>query len=88
MFLGAISDAFIWRDADKLKLNPADTFAAIYRSHYPRWHLGGDTMELETLAQSLQRQYGYELGTMWHEQLTLGEVFASLPKKSVRDPTR
>ncbi len=34
-------------------------------------------MELETLAQEVECEYGIDLEGLWNDQLTLGELFAA-----------
>tara|TARA_Y100001949_G_scaffold134336_1_gene115857 strand:- start:264 stop:392 length:129 start_codon:yes stop_codon:yes gene_type:complete len=34
-----------------------------------------DVLELETLADSIEDEYGVSFAEIWHEELTLGELF-------------
>jgi len=74
-FLSLFVSAFAFNDDQKLRLTPNDKILEIYRALYPsRWM--ADALEVETLAEELERQYGLSLQTIWHEQLTLGQLFA------------
>ncbi len=35
-----------------------------------------DSLELETLSQELERRYELQLEALWHEDITIGEIFA------------
>ena len=35
-------------------------------------------LEIETLAGDIEREYGVDFMAIWHEELTLGELFAKL----------
>ena len=71
-------EVFIWafalNEKDKLKFQPADKLMDIYRQIYPSKWLA-DSLELETFAEDLQNKYGISLDEMWHDEITLGEVF-------------
>ena len=76
-FLSLFVEAFAFKDSQKLLLTPDDEILSIYRALYPsRWM--PDALELETLADDLMRQYGLSLQAVWHEQLTLGQLFGQL----------
>lgn len=78
-FLLLFTSAFAFRDCEKLKFSPNDRVWQIYRDLYPsRWV--ADAMELETLADDLERKYGIVLVEIWSEKLTLAEVFAHLQR--------
>lgn len=56
-------------------LRPDDEILTIYRALYPRrWT--PDALELETLAEDVEKRYGLELGHIWNERLSLGQLFA------------
>jgi len=47
----------------------------IYHALYPtEWSIG-DAMELEDLAGEMEETYGVHLDEVWHEGLSLGELF-------------
>jgi propanediol dehydratase small subunit len=73
-FLSVFVDAFAFSQAERLKLNPDDQVLQIYRTIYPsKWT--PDTLEIETLAKDIEAKYGFSLESIWHEPLTLGELF-------------
>ncbi|WP_374317828.1 hypothetical protein [Aquabacterium sp.] len=73
-FLALFVEAFAFKDEQKLMFAPSDEVLAVYRALYPsRWM--PDALELETLADDLSRQYGVSLQAVWHQQLTLGQLF-------------
>lgn len=76
-FLTLFVDAFAFSNNERLKLSPDDSIFQIYRALYP---IKGfpDALELETLAKDLEIKYGLKLESIWHEKLTLGELFASV----------
>ncbi len=58
-----------------LAFRPDDRVMDIYRALYPpKWSIG-DAMELEDLATELDRCYGMRMDEIWHEDITLGELF-------------
>jgi propanediol dehydratase small subunit len=73
-FLSLFVDAFAIASKEKLKLNPNDQILQIYRAIYPS-KLTPDALEVETLARDIETKYGFTLESIWHEQLTLGELF-------------
>jgi len=76
-FLFLFSDAFAFSPKNKLKFVPEDKVSEIYRELYPsKWC--PDVLELETLAKYLEMEYGVSLSELWHEQLTLGELFSKV----------
>jgi propanediol dehydratase small subunit len=74
-FLRVFVSAFAFDESEILKLSPNDQILAIYRGRYPVRGMA-DALELETLMVDVQKRYGVEFETIWHEQLTLGELFA------------
>jgi len=74
MFLNLFTDAFEFSQKNKLKFEPTDGLLEIYREIYPsKWV--PDALELETLAESIEKEYGVSFNEIWHENLTLGELF-------------
>ena len=82
-FLSLFVSAFAFNDDQKLRLTPDDKILEIYRALYPsRWL--ADALEVETLAEELERQYGLSLQTIWHEHLTLGQLFSHIHARGLR----
>ncbi len=74
-FLQAFLDAFGFSKKNRLKFNPDDKVMDVYRTIYPPGS-AVDSMELETFALKLEREYGVDLVTAWKpEETTLGDVF-------------
>lgn len=73
-FLLLFVSAFAFADKDKLKFRPDDKILDVYRSLYPSRCLP-DALEFETLANDLQKRYALQLGSIWSNDLTLGELF-------------
>ncbi len=73
-FLIFFTDAFAFSPKDKLKFEPDDKVLDIYRELYPsKWM--PDALEFETLAEDLEKEYGIHFSELWHEDLSLGEIF-------------
>ena len=73
-FLSLFVEAFAFSQKERLKLNPEDKILQIYPSRYPsKWT--PDALEVETLAKDIEAQYGFSFESVWHDQLTLGELF-------------
>ncbi len=76
-FLILFTDAFAFSPRNKLKFEPEDKVMEIYRELYPsKWV--PDSMELETLGTHIEEEYGVSFATLWHEQLSLGELFSKV----------
>lgn len=75
-FLKVFVNAFAFRPSLRLNFAPEDSLLAIYRALYPsRWT--PDALELETLAKQVERRYQVRFADLWHESLSLGELFAA-----------
>ena len=74
-FLSVFVEAFAFHDQHRLKFNPSDRILDVYRALYPHKWLA-DALELETLAASVEKTYGIRFAQVWHESLTLGELFS------------
>lgn len=75
IFLNTFTDAFAFSQEDKLKFAPEDTILQVYRALYPkRWM--PDALEVETLAVDFESKYGVKFEGIWHEDLSLGELFS------------
>ena len=80
-FLTVFVEAFAFSNKERLKLNPNDSIFLVYRTLYPsKWTPDG--LELETLAANIESKYGLQFRVIWHEQLTLGELFANVRQSS------
>lgn len=85
--LTLVAQAFMLAPRHRLRLHPQDQLLALYRMHYPhRWM--PDAMELEMLQADLQKHYGLDLQTCWHEQLTLGELLQAARQSSLVSSAR
>ena len=71
-FLDTFVQAFAYGSKDKL--NPDDQIIEIYRSQYTN-NFQVDVMELETLELDIKNQFQIDLKDIWHESMTLGELF-------------
>ena len=80
-FLLFFVKSFAFSDNEKLKLSPNDKILEIYKALYPsKWM--PDALEFETLAKDLRHNYSVELGNIWRDDLTLGELFTECQKKA------
>jgi len=68
----SISEKYVW------KLRPTDTLSEVYQTlHPPKWSLN-DNLEFEILQKWLRNKKQFDLRSVWHEQLTLSELFTRL----------
>ncbi|WP_267225567.1 hypothetical protein [Dyella silvae] len=76
-FLWMFASSFAIPRRQALLLRPDDELLAIYRARYP---VGGwpDALEFETLANDLDRIHDLSLRSIWHDRLSMGELFAAL----------
>lgn len=74
LFLGHFVDAFGF-PGRQLSFAPDDRILDVYRALYPD-RSTPDNLELETLAEALQRNYGIDLATLWRDEITLGDLYA------------
>ena len=76
-FLLFFVNAFAFNDSNKLKFEPDDRLIDIYKNLYPhKWQ--ADALEFETLAGDLNDIYGIHFDEIWHDRLTLGELFKAI----------
>ncbi|SET48606.1 hypothetical protein [Thalassotalea agarivorans] len=76
-FLIFFVDAFAFDRKDKLQFEPNDKLLVIYRELYPhKWQ--ADAMEFETLADDLYQKFGIDFGSLWYDDLTLGELYQAI----------
>ena len=73
-FLLLFADSFAFSSGDKLKFEPHDKLLEIYKELYPSKWLA-DAMEFETLADELVNKYQVKLNDLWHNDLTLGQLY-------------
>lgn len=75
LVLTELCDAFLFTQESRFRFLPDDRLAAIYHACHPPWKFWdwGDSMELETLAQNLEKRFGIDL-TKGHSEITLGEI--------------
>ena len=76
-FLSAFVHAFGFRQSRRCCFSPDDKVMDVYRTLYPPGSLA-DSMELESLARQLEKQYGVDVTGSWREDITLGELFAQI----------
>lgn len=76
-FLWLFASAFAIPRGQALLLRPDDELLAIYRARYPvsGWP---DALEFETLANDLDRVHHLSLEKIWHDRLSVGELFETL----------
>jgi hypothetical protein len=78
-FLNLFTNAFEFSNKNGLKFGPEDVILDIYKELYPsKWM--ADSFELETLADDLEGQYHVDLDKLWHDKLTLGELFSRMKR--------
>ncbi|WP_394191362.1 hypothetical protein [Pseudoalteromonas atlantica] len=73
-FLRIFTDAFAFSGKKKLKFEPEDRVLDIYKALYPREWMA-DALEVETLAETIEAEYGINFEGLWSEDLTLGALF-------------
>ena len=78
-FLTVFVEAFAFSHKEKLKHGPGDSILQIYRARYPSQWMA-DALELETLAKEVEVRYAVKLESIWHDHLSLGELFESTRK--------
>ena len=78
-FLIFFTDAFAFDENDKLQFEPSDKLLTIYQKLYPKkWQ--ADAMEFEILAEGLQKHHDIDFASLWHGDLTLGELYHAFNK--------
>jgi propanediol dehydratase small subunit len=73
-FLDMFTDAFGFSRASHCYFSPDDTVLTVYRALYPD-KLMADCLELETFCKMLEKRYGIDFDKLWHEKITLGEIY-------------
>ncbi len=84
-FLDLFASSFAIKPRHALKFCPDDELLAIYRARYPS-RLLPDALELETLVQDLRDKHGIALMDVWHDRLTLGDLFRTVPPNNSFKP--
>jgi hypothetical protein len=76
-FLHFFASAFAIKPKHALRFGPDDELMVIYKAHNPS-QLMPDVLEFETLSMRLEKEHQFSLMSVWHEHLTLGELFSKL----------
>jgi propanediol dehydratase small subunit len=74
-FLRLFTNAFSFRQSQKLQINPTDNILALYKSIYPTNRFGIDNLELEVFARDLEKKYKIDFNAIWSEELTIGRLY-------------
>jgi hypothetical protein len=82
-FLWFFASAFAIPRRQALWLKPDDELMAIYRARYPRRDMP-DALEFEVLSKDLQKDHQLSLEDVWHDRLTLGELFTKLSQSRLK----
>ncbi len=81
-FLTLFVDAFLFDRGMRTRFSPDDRVMDVYRADNPPGSLF-DSMELEALWCALEERYGTDVGAVWAENVTLGELFANAGPSAV-----
>lgn len=76
-FLDLFAHAFGFNHRQSLCFSPDDRVMEVYRAVYPAGSLA-DGLELEMLALEVEKRYGVAWDSVWHGDITLGELFGKL----------
>ena len=82
-FLTIFVDAFCYDHKRRTSFSPEDCVMDVYRADYPFPKLMADSMELETLALSLEERYRIDFDAVWREDITLGELYEHTRRQTV-----
>ena len=74
-FLTLFADCFGIRRKHRLAFRPDDRIMDIYRALYPPQCSIADAMDMDDLAAEMEETYGLHLDEVWHENISLGELF-------------
>ena len=75
-FLELFVNAFAFSSKRRLCFSPDDRVTDIYRTLYPPdWNLA-DALELEMLAEDIQKTYGTDIIPLWRDDISIGDLFA------------
>ena len=83
-FLTLFADCFGIRRKHRLAFRPDDRIMDIYRALYPPQCSIADAMDMDDLAAEMEGTYGLHLDEVWHENMSLGELFDNA--RSARRP--
>ena len=73
-FLNIFANSFAIGNKNKINFEPNDRLIEIYKQLYPlKWI--PDVLEFETLAADIEKEYGVSFDEIWHDNLTLGDLF-------------
>ena len=75
-FLDFFLDAFGFPACRRSCFSPEDKILDVYHAAYPPGYALADCLDLETFAGHVQKHYGIDLRTVWHANLTLGDLYA------------
>jgi hypothetical protein len=75
-FLKLFTVAFAFDERHYSKFGPDDQPWAIYHARYIPHLTVDDHMEFESLIEAFAKTYGVDLWAVWHDEMTLGELFA------------
>ena len=76
-FLRLFAEAFAIKSKHMLLVAPQDELLQLYRARYP-FRGAPDSMEFETLARRVRETFGLNFNSLWHDHLTVGELFAQV----------
>lgn len=76
-FLRVFADAFAIGIKHALKFRPDDLLMDVHRALNPPDWTFGDLAERQCFAILLKRRYRIALEAIWHDKITLGEIFAA-----------
>jgi len=74
-FLDIFIDALGFKERWRLCFRPEDRVMDVYRALHPPGRALADGMELESLAQDLQKRYQVDILGSWREDITLADLF-------------
>ncbi|QDT48893.1 hypothetical protein Pan258_29400 [Symmachiella dynata] len=75
-FLALFTEAFAFDSVHRSKFSPEDQPMALYEARYIPHLTMDDHFEFESLDEVLDSRYGIDLSSVWHKDITLGELFA------------
>ncbi len=75
-FLAQFTEAFALDSIHRGKFSPDDQPMALYDARYIPHLAMDDHFEFESLDEVLDSRYGIDLSSVWHKDMTLGELFA------------
>jgi hypothetical protein len=73
-FLSNFVTAFGFKENRRLCFRPSDKVMEIYNTLYST-EGEPDGMELEDLVETVRHEYGFNLVSVWREEMTLGDIF-------------